>query len=87
MIKELKKVNYEDYKRELERVREELRQEIGGLDVQIQEISYISKVVELGVNWSGLGTKKVDEAAHFIEDMQKAMELVNNFKYNGYEII
>ncbi|WP_294794955.1 hypothetical protein [uncultured Fenollaria sp.] len=86
MTKELKKVNYDDYKRELERVREELRQEIGGLDVQIQEISYTSKVVELGVNWSSIGASKIDETAKFIVEMQKAMELVKNFKYNGCEI-
>lgn len=87
MTKDLKKVNYDDYKRELERVREELRKEIGGLDVQIQEISYTSKVVELGVNWSGLGTVNVEEAANFTEHIQKAMELVTSFKYNGMEII
>lgn len=87
MTKELKKVNYDDYKRELERVREELRQEIGGLDVQIQEISYTSKVVELGVNWSGLGTVNVEEAVNFTKHIQKAVELVNNFKYIGMEII
>ena len=87
MIKELGKVNYKDYKGELERVREELRQEIGGLDVQIQEISYNSKVVELGVNWSGLGTVNIKEAANFIGHIQKAIELINSFKYSGMQIV
>lgn len=87
MKKEIKKVNYEDYRRELEKVREELRKEINGIGIEIHEISYNSKVVELGVNWSGKGTNNVDETSKFIIDLQKAVELVKNFKYNGYEIV
>lgn len=87
MTKELLKVNYDDYKRELERVREELRQEIGGFDIEIHEIDYISKVVNLGINWSCKGTVGADEAANFTKHIQKAIELVSNFKYNGMEII
>ena len=87
MTKELKKVSFEDYRKELDRVREKLRQEIGGLDVQIQEISYTSNVVDLGVNWSALGTVNTEEAVNFTKHIQKAVELVNNFKYIGMEII
>lgn len=83
----MKKVNYDDYIKELEKVRRELIEEINSIDIEIHEKDYTSKIVNLGVNWASKGTVGVYEAIKFAKDIQKAIELVNNFKYNGMEIV
>jgi len=45
-----------------------------------------SNGIELGVNWSAIGTVTVDNAEAFIKVLTKATELAKNFKYNGYKI-
>lgn len=84
MTKELKKVNYREYKKELERIQNELNNS----RIMITDLSPIeSDTINLGINWSSIGAVDVEEAEKFSKDMQKAVELVNNFKYNGYETI
>lgn len=84
MTKELKKVNYREYKKELERIQNELNNS----RIMITDLSPIeSDTINLGINWSSIGAVNIEEAEKFSKDMQKAVELVKNFKYNGYETI
>lgn len=45
-----------------------------------------SNPVELGVNWSALGTVSVADAEIFATKMMEVANLIKNFKYNGYMI-
>lgn len=43
-------------------------------------------VVQLGVNWSAIGTVSPEKAEAFGKALVDASEVCKNFKYNGYEI-
>ena len=44
------------------------------------------EVVELGINWSAIGTVSPEKAEAFGKALVDASEVCKNFKYNGYEI-
>ncbi len=80
-----KTVNGRDLYNEMKRV----ANEINTNNIQMTRIfdlkNPLDSKVNLGINFSSSGTMTVEEAKQFIKDLQKAVELVENFKYQGYE--
>ena len=65
--------------------------EINTNNIQLNKIfdlkNPLDSKVNLGISCSSGGTMTVEETKKLIEDLQKAVELVENFKYQGYEEI
>lgn len=80
-----KTVNGRELYNEMKRV----ANEINTNNIQMTRIfdlkNPLDSKVNLGINFSSSGTMTVEETKQFIEDLQKAVELVENFKYQGYE--
>ena len=68
-----------------------IKQEVNINCIQINRIfnpnDALDNTVNLGINWSSPGTMTAEEAQEFINDLQKAVDAVKNFKYQGYEEI
>lgn len=44
------------------------------------------KPIEMQINWCACGNVDLDKAEQFASELQEAIELARNFKYNGYKI-
>lgn len=44
------------------------------------------KPIEMQLNWCANGNVDLDKAEQFASELQEAIELARNFKYNGYVI-
>ena len=77
------KVNYREYWEEFARVKNLVR-DVAGDMIEIYEVT--EKPIELGVNWASIGTVSVEDAIEFAEKIKAVAEIVEDFKYNGYEI-
>lgn len=42
--------------------------------------------IRIGVNWSAVGTVSTEEARDFLQLLEEAIELAEDFPYNGYVI-
>lgn len=77
----MKKVNNMKIREEIEKIKNVGETE----NVKIYEIYRTQDIVNLGVNWSGLGTVTLDEAQEFINELQKVVNIARTFKYEGFE--
>ena len=77
----MKKVNNMKIREEIEKIKNVGETE----NVKIYEIDRTQDIVNLGVNWSGLGTVTLDEAQEFINELQKVVDIARTFKYEGFE--
>ena len=91
---EIKTVSYEEYMRELSKLRGKYRGSKSSLILgcgsyfEIYEIGSIfeSSPIQVGVNWAAMGTVSPEETEEFACALLKAAEDCKNFKYNGYVI-
>lgn len=77
----MKKVNNMKIREEIEKIKNVGETE----NVKIYEIDRTQDIVNLGVNWSGLGTVTLNEAQEFINELQKVVNIARTFKYEGFE--
>lgn len=91
---ENKKVTYREFKSELKKTNEELIayssevfMENRKCYAEIYEISLDNEPIELGVNWSAIGTVPALKAHMMAKVLEKAANLSGNFKFNGYTIV
>ena len=55
--------------------------------IEVYEINQFSdEPIQLGVNWSAIGTVPAAEAQEFAQKLMNAAVAAENFKYNGYTI-
>lgn len=82
-----KQVSYKDYIEALEELRSNYPCGSGIKFYRIQESFSDSEPVKMGVSWAAIGTVSAEEARQYAEQLLKAAELADNFKYNGYVIV
>ena len=83
-----KVVHADDYDKELRKLKSQVN---NSSIVKVEELYQtdddgLGIKITLGVNWSAIGAVDVDEAEKFSKDLQKAISLIKNFKYNGYAV-
>ena len=86
---EIKTVSYEEYSRELSKLQRKYeRRGNSRPHVEIFDMGSIceSSPIQVGVNWSAIGTASPEETEEFAHALLKAAEDCRNFKYNGYVI-
>lgn len=77
----MKTVNYFDYQDSLDAVNAGLAD-----GIQIQNLSF-DDTIQMGVNFSALGTVKPEDAAAYANEIQRATKLAADFPLNGYQIV
>lgn len=82
----MKTVDYREYLKALKALRTELRIQTGGCHVEVFELNTDEQPVQLGVNWSSIGTVDTDSAKDFAAAIANAASLVEDFEYNGYMV-
>ena len=88
-IQEIKTVNYREYRRELSELQRKYeRRGNNRPHIEIFDMGsiYESSPIQVGVNWSAIGTASPEETEEFAHALLKAAEDCRNFKYNGYVI-
>lgn len=80
-----KTVKYAEYDIELMDLQRAARRLSDGT-IEIYERQRFREPVCLGINWSAVGTVAPEKAAEFAGQIMQVVELVKNFKYNGYTI-
>ena len=86
---EIKTVSYKEYRRELfelQRKYERLGNNRPHIEIFDMGSIYESSPIQVGVNWSAIGTASPEETEEFAHALLKAAEDSRNFKYNGYVI-
>ena len=86
---EPKTVNYREYRRELSELQRKYeRRGNNGSHIEIFELgdALENSSIQLGINWSAIGTVSPEEAEEFAHTLLEAAEDCRNFKYNGYVI-
>lgn len=82
-MENIKTVDMDDVREELDRVNESLR----GSLVEVSVYRDSNRIVIAKVNWAAIGSVTCDEALAFAETVSKAGELAKSFKYNGYKAV
>lgn len=76
-----KTVKFKDYEQALNEIQEKLNNN----NIRFYNMSsYFKQSISIGINWCALGTVSTEEAKEFAQDLIRAAELAENFKYNGY---
>lgn len=88
-----KLVAYSDYTKELERIDKELEKETmdSGIDVvSLYKDGHVMDgyeyPIELGIVWPSFGSTPLKDAERFADNIKKAVEICESFKYTGYYI-
>lgn len=78
----MKKINYRVYAMALAKLQQTLYDEprISIYDMGVE----CDQPVQLGVNWSAIGTVPASEAVDFARKLTAAAEAAAGFEYNGY---
>ena len=79
-MENIKTVNMDDVREELDRVNENLKDTL----VEVSVYRDRNGIVVAKVNWATIGSVTSDEAIAFAATVSKAGKLVKAFKYNGY---
>ena len=88
---EKKKVNYKELNRAFCQVQNQVREAsrklpCGRVEIYNDTGSFDDFTVRLKINWSCRGSQNVEDTAAFAKVLNMAIELVNSFSYNGYEV-
>ena len=84
--REIKTVNYKEYRRELSKLQRKYEKGNSHVEVFAMDRIYEDSGIQVGVNWSAIGTASPEETEEFAHALLKAAEDCRNFKYNGYVI-
>lgn len=82
-MENIKTVNMDDVREEVDRVNENLKDTL----VEISVSRDSNGIVVTKVNWAAIGRVTCDNALAFAETVTKACELAKAFKYNGYKAV
>ena len=85
----VKTVAYEEFRNEYRALTKEIRR-LSDDRIEAYELptwGNPNATIQLGLNWSACGTKTVEQTEDFVTALQTAIEMVKNFKYNGYKIV
>lgn len=83
-----KKILYSEYNQEAEKVRAQLREQVGPyITIVDMGSTRDHPEIEMGVSWYATGTVTPDEARAFAVNLMKAAVAAQSFKYNGYVVI
>lgn len=77
----MKKVGVKDLDREIKRLKEEVT-----INPYLRFTYEQCPVLKAEVSIAGVGSLGVDEARKFAADLNKAIKIVDTFKYQGYEL-
>lgn len=61
--------------------------EINSDRIEVYELPSRDGVIQLGVNWSAIGTVKPEEAVAFAEKLARAAEIAANHPMNGCKVV
>lgn len=89
----MKTITYTEYSKYLNELHEHIEQKAGAewaRRIQVCEIhsrDFRHRTVNLGVNWSAIGTVSTDEAREFGNALDVVVREVETFPFNGYEVV
>lgn len=81
---EEKTVDFYDYQNAVQELYNNIPDKCG---IDFYNKSFGREPIQMGINWSAIGTVTPEKAEVFKNNLEKAIELAKNFKYNGYTII
>ena len=80
-----KKISYGEFNKALDELKDKI--DDYGLGIEVFCASFImDHPIEIGVNWSCMGTVPADKAEEYGRKLIEAAEAAKAFKYNGYMI-
>lgn len=83
-VYKMKTVSYRTYQQALKELRYEVSPD---RDIEVYEMNgFGDDRIQLGINWSAIGTVSADETRKFAQKLMDAANAVENFKYNGYTV-
>lgn len=94
-MENINRVSFDEYCRALDKLRDEYAAAVGEKTARriMIEPSYtyasgkgFTRIVNLGVNWAGIGTVSPAEAADYACKIQIAATYAATFKYNGFAL-
>lgn len=90
MEKQIKKVYYKEFNRAFREIQEKVAEmsnhlPCGNIALYDDTGIYGDFTANIKINWSCCGAQSVENTMAFAYVLNKAIELVNNFKYKGYE--
>lgn len=80
-MSEIKRVGVKDLDKETRRLREETR-----INPYISFTHIERPLIKAQINLSGTGARDLADMEDFAKDLQKAIDIVKTFKYEGYEL-
>lgn len=85
-------ITYTEYTKYLNELHEHIEQKVGAdwaRRIQVYEMHHSSprEAIELGVNWSAIGTVSTDEAREFQNALGAVIREVETFPFNGYKVV
>lgn len=90
--KDMATITYTEYTKYLNELHEHIEQKVGAewaRRIQVYEMhrSNLREGIELGVNWSAIGTVSTDEAREFGNALDVIVREVETFPFNGYKVV
>lgn len=82
----MKTVSHYEFCEELARCRAKLNEMGANRRIELYEIRF-RDTIQIGVNWSAIGTVDHNQTREFADLLMVAADLASNFKYNGYKIV
>lgn len=79
----VQKVMEKDFMREVKRI----RKEVNGISDYINFTYDIRPLIKVEVSICGTGAMDLEKLDKFNQDLKKVTEIVNTFKYEGYELV
>ena len=79
-------VNHSEYREAYNELREFERRYDDIVSFSNLSGTFGDESIKIGVNWASIGAVSPDKALKFAEVIKQAVELAENFKYNGYMI-
>lgn len=80
-MSEIKRVGVKDLDKETRRLREETR-----INPYISFTHIERPLIKAQINLSGTGARDLADMEDFARDLQKVIDIVKTFKYQGYEL-
>ena len=79
----VQKVMEKDFMREVKRI----RKEVNGISDYINFTYDIRPLIKVEVSICGTGAMDLEKLDKFNQNLKKVTEIVNTFKYEGYELV
>ena len=77
----MNKVSEKEFRQEIRKIKEET-----SINPFIRFTYDTSPVIDAQISIAGIGALSLEDAKKFSEDLEKVIKIVDNFKYQGYEL-